>query len=211
VSNRFGLADHWIGGMALSGRGEVIWLEGFPSHAAIGALMQTYQATAGLEAASDSVWRDTGGHLEAADVLWAFHRPDLGYKPVWFTPAARAFQVITFRVKPGMEADGEAVFRTFASAYAAAAVDVPWATYQVSNGMAGPTYLMIVPMTSLAAIDRDLAAMGTVVSKVPDVTGLMAQWARAGNSVTSNVYGVVPSLSRVGQDWAAAGGGFWGR
>ena len=29
--------------------------------------------------------------------------------------------------------------------------------------------------------------------------------------IAANVYGVVPSLSRVGQDWAAAGGGFWGR
>ncbi len=66
-------------------------------------------------------------------------------------------------------------------------MDLPWATYQVSNGMAGPAYLMVVPMASLDAIDRDLAGMGPVMSKVPDMGALMAQWARSGSSVTANV------------------------
>jgi hypothetical protein len=211
VMDRFRTADWWIGGTSMSGRGELAWLEGFPTHAAIGQQLGNALANPAQMAAGDSVWQDVGSHLEGAVVLWAFHRPDLGYRPTWFVPSTRAFQVITFRIKAGMEADGEAVFKTFAQAYADAGVEVPWMTYQVSNGMAGPAYLMIVPMASLEAIDRDLAGMGTVVSKVPDMGALMAQWARSGSSVAANVYAVVPSLSRVPSEFARAGGGWWGR
>ncbi len=209
VNDRFRTTDWWIGGFSMTGRGELAWLEGFPTHAAIGQQMTNAMANPAHMAAGDSVWQDVGSHLEGSDVVWAFHRPDLGYRPTWFVPSTRAFQVITFRIKPGMEGDGEAVFRTFAQAYADAGVDLPWATYQVSNGMAGPAYLMVVPMASLDAIDRDLAGMGPVMSKVTDMGALMAQWARSGSSVTANVYGVVPSLSRVSPEFARAGGGWW--
>lgn len=209
VNDRFRTTDWWIGGFSMSGRSELAWLEGFPTHAAIGQQLANAMANPAQMAAGDSVWQDVGSHLEGSDVVWAFHRPDLGYRPAWFVPSTRAFQVITFRIKPGMEGDGETVFRTFAQAYADAGVDLPWVTYQVSNGMAGPAYLMIVPMASLEAIDRDLAGMGTVMSRVPDMGALMAQWARSGSSVTANVYGVVPSLSRVAPEFARAGGGWW--
>ncbi len=209
VNDRFRTTDWWIGGVSMSGRGELAWLEGFPTHAAIGQQLGNALANPAQMAAGDSVWQDVGRHLEGADVLWAFHRPDLGYRPTWVVPSTRTFQLITFRIKPGMEADGEAVFKAFAKAYADAGVELPWMTYQVSNGMAGPAYLMIVPMASLEAIDQDLAGMGSVMSKVPDMGALMAQWARSGNSVAANVYAVVPSLSRVSPEFARAGGGWW--
>ncbi len=211
VSDRFGAADHWFGATSMSGRGEVVWLEGFASHAAMEAQMAAMLGTPGLAAASDSVWRSVASHADLGEVLWAFHRPDLGYRAAWITPASRSLQIITFRVKPGMEADYEAVVKAFATAYAQAGVDVGWSVYQVSNGMAGPAYLMFIPMTSLQAIDRDLAAMGSVMSKVPDPAALMAQWARSGNSVGANVYALVPSLSRLPANFTRAGGGYWAR
>jgi hypothetical protein len=211
VNDRFRTADWWIGGFAMSGRGELAWLEGFATHAAIGQQMANAQANPAQLAAGDSVWQDLGSHLEGSDVVWAFHRPDLGYRPTWFVPSTRNFQVITFRMKPGMEADGEAVFRTFAQAYADAGVEAPWTTFQVSHGMAGPAYLMILPMGSLEVIDRDLAGMGAVASKVADMAALMGQWARSGHSVIANVYAVVPSLSRVPPEFAGSGGGWWGK
>ena len=210
VSGRYGTADYWVGGMSISGRSEVAWLEGFPSHAAAEQQTAALLARAGFQAESDSAWRSIAEHLEGSDVLWAFHRPDLGYKPAWVTPAARALQVITFRVKPGMEGDYEAVLKTFAKAYGDAAVDLPWSVYQVSNGMPGPTYLMMIPMASLEKLDLDMKSMGTVASRVPDMNALMAQWARSGNSVTANLYALVPGLSRVPPDFARAGGGWWG-
>ena len=211
VSDRFGAADHWFGGSSMSGRGEVVWLEGFASHAAMEAQMAAMLGNAGLAAASDSVWRSVASHADGGEVLWAFHRPDLGYKAGWVTPTSRSLQIITFKVKPGTEADFEAVAKTFAKAYGDAAVDLGWSVYQVSNGMAGPAYLMFVPMASLEALDRDLAAMGTVMSKVQDPAALMAQWARSGNAVGANLYALSPALSRVPAPFAAAGGGFWGR
>lgn len=211
VSNRFGTTDYWVGGSSMSGRAEILWFEGFPSHAAVERQTAALLAKADFYAASDSVWRSVAAHLDGSDVLWAFHRPELGYKPVWATPADRTLQVITFRVKPGTEADFEAVVKTFATAYTAAAVHLPWSVYQVSNGMPGPVYLMLVPMASLEAIDRDMASMGSVISKVPDFNALMTQWARSGNSVTANLYGLAPGLSRVPADFARAGGEWWGR
>jgi hypothetical protein len=211
VSDRYGTADFWVGGTSISGRAEVVWLEGFPSHAAVEQQTAALMGRAGFLAASDSAWRSIAAHLDGSDVLWTFHRPDLGYRPAWVTPAARVLQIITFRVKPGMEADYEAVLKTFARAYADAAVDLPWTVYQVSNGMPGPAYLMMIPMASLAKLDLDMTSMGTVASKVPDMNALMAQWARSGNSVGANLYALTPSLSRPPADFTRAGGGWWGR
>lgn len=209
VSDRFRTSDWWIGAMSASGRGGLAWLEGFPTYAAIGQQFAQAMADPAQMAAGDSVWQEVGSHLEGADVLWASHRPDLGYKPAWVKPADRMLQVITFRVKPGMEGDYEAVVKALAKAYADAALDLPWSVYQVSNGMPGPAYLMMLPMASLDYLDRDLQGMGTVASKVPDMNALMAQWARAATSVEANLYTLVPSLSRVSPEFARAGGGWW--
>jgi hypothetical protein len=197
ISERFGSPDRWIGGSSISGRAEMLWVEGFPSHAAVEASMAAMRNTPGFAAAGDSVWRSVAAHLDAGDVTWAYHRPDLGYRPGWVTRETWLLQVIRFLVKPGTEGDYEAVLRTFAKAYADAAVDLPWSVYQVSNGAPGPAYLMIIPMASLEKLDLDMRSMGAVASRVPDMSALMAQWARSGSSVEAHLYVLSPALSRL--------------
>lgn len=197
ISERFKSPDRWIGGSSISGRTELLWVEGFPSHAAVEASMAAMRSTPGFSAAGDSVWRSVAAHLDAGDVTWAFHRPDLGYRPGWVTPETWLLQVIRFLVKPGTEGEYEAVLRTFAKAYSDAAVDLPWSVYQVSHGAPGPAYLMIIPMASLEKLDLDMRSMGAVASKVPDMNALMAQWARSGSSVEAHLYVLSPALSRL--------------
>jgi hypothetical protein len=211
ISDRLGANDYWLAASSSSGRKQLIRIEGFESHLGVQRQVTTLLGLTGFPQATDSVWREVAGHLEEFEVLWAVHRPELGLRPSWAAPDTRALQLITFRVRPGLEADFEAVVKGFVRAYGEAGVDLPWAAYQVTMGMPGPAYLMFIPMTSLEAIDRDLASMASVWQQVPDVPALLAQWARSGESVTTDLFRLMPGMSRVPANFGAGHARFWKR
>jgi hypothetical protein len=123
----------------------------------------------------------------------------------------RYFRIITFRVRPGHDSDFTDSVKIVKAAYEKAKVDLPWAVYQISGGMPGPTFLIILPMKSMAEIDAAIARAGTIrEAEGPENEKALSKMASDGYAtVETNVFAFSPSMSYPAKEFVARDPEFW--
>jgi hypothetical protein len=140
-----------------------------------------------------------------------FYREELSYHAVVSIPEMRYFRIVTFRVRPGHDADFAEAVKTVSAAYDKTNLPVHWATFQVYAGMPSGTYLAFVPMKSLKEVDDALAHLKEFQAAEGEegMKKLQKISSEAYQLVDSNIYAFSPKRSYVSKEFAAVDPDFW--
>ncbi len=196
---------------SVTGPGEAWFLTGYDSFVAWEKDRQNLDKNAALKAEDERLAQGDGEFLSASRSIVAVLREELSSKTKISLPKMRYFQVATFRVRPGHDSDFVDAAKIVLAAYEKANVERAWATYQVSSGMQGPTYMVFLPMKSMEEIDSALAR-GKVIQDAEGEEGQkkLLKFASDGYlSVESNIYAFEPKMSYPAKEFAGADPEFW--
>jgi len=217
-----GFAQYWaknnvqpfLGLEAVSGNAtEVMFLSGYDS---LAAMEKDYQAfgKAANGAEYEALERQEAEVVTSVRSMVAVIRPDLSYRPerlMSVLPQSRYFNIETFRVRLGRDADFAAGGKLFRDAFEKLKRDQPYVMYQVMMGAPEGTYLLFSPLKSLKEIDDDFANQGALMQAMGDenMKNLMKGLGDVFLSMESNVYAFNPSISNVSKEFAAGDLKFW--
>ena len=193
---------------------EVLYLWGFASYAEAEKFGKDSEkwATETLKADFDQLEREAEGLHASVRNLFANYREDLSFRPTHESVSqARYMQAITFRVRPGHEADFAEAVKIVRAANEKLNVDVHWFIYQVSSGAPGPTFIAFVPRKSFQELDEGLTLSKALqeAEGEENVKRLQRIAAEAYVNVESRIYRLNPKMSYVSKEFAAADPDFW--
>jgi hypothetical protein len=143
--------------------------------------------------------------------IQAMARPDLSHGTFPDLTKVRFWEVLTFRVRPGHEADFEAAAKVYGAATDRAATGASYRVYQVTAGMPGPTYLIFSSVESYAQFDAMMAAgQKTMQGFTPDEMATMQKFSTDGVfSSETNRFALNPTMSYVAAETRATDPAFW--
>ena len=85
-----------------------------------------------------------------------------------------------------------------------------WATYQVTHGMPGPVFLVIIPRTSLGELDPGLGEQAVGKAMTPSRVGVFNQLATdAFLSIENKLFRLRPGMSNPSPEFSAGDPDFW--
>lgn len=217
-----GLARHWakanvqpfLAVEAVTGNAtEVMFFSGYETFAAMEKDYQIFgKGSSGAE--FDSLEREEAQLVNGVRSTVAMLRPDMSYHAERFMnamPQSRYFNIETFRVRLGKDADFAAGSKVFQSAFEKMKRDEPYAMYQVVMGAPEGTYLLFTPMKSLKEIDDEFASEGALMQAMGEenMKNMMKGAGEVFLSMESNVYAFNPNMSHVSKEFATADPKFW--
>jgi hypothetical protein len=226
VLDRANAGEHRLALVPLSGDdNQVIYLEGFPSLAAMGAaregLDKAALANAALRSELEGVLNQGGEDHNSQRTILARLRADLSYRPLSNEQVGRMRYVSmqTIRVKLGRVPDYTEWLKPLNEARQKAGVeDLNVLVYQVTSGAPQGTLITFTGYRSLEDMDAVSAGMQDRDAKVnaalggPDVVKQRrTAMAEMVQDVTTTLFAIDPVISRAPTFIAAADPEFWGR
>ena len=211
ASTRANWPTHYIAMTAITGPSEAWFLTGFPSFAAWEKDRNDTDNNKAFTAEIDTLLEKDGELLTNDRSLVAVLREDLSAGGPVDIAKMRYFRLLTFRVRPGHESDFQDSVKIVRSAYEKAKVELPWAVYQISGGMPGPTFMIFLPMKSMSEIDASIARAGTIrEAEGPENEKALAKMASDGYAtVESNIFAFSPAMSYPAKEFMARDPEFW--
>ena len=211
ASTRANWPTHYIAMTAITGPSEAWFLTGFPSFAAWEKDRNDADNNKAFSAEIDTLLEKDGELLTNDRSLVAVLREDLSAGGPVDIAKMRYFRLLTFRVRPGHESDFQDSVKIVRSAYEKAKVELPWAVYQISGGMPGPTFMIFLPMKSMSEVDAAIARAGTIrEAEGPENEKALAKMASDGYAtVESNIFAFSPAMSYPAKEFMARDPEFW--
>jgi len=202
---------HYLAMTTVTGPSEAWFLTGYSSFAAWEKDRDDTDKNAALTADLDRLAEKDGELLTNGRSLVAFLREDLSAGGPVDIAKMRYFRLLTFRVRPGHESDFQDSVKIVKSAYEKAKIDLPWAVYQISGGMPGPTFLIFLPMKSMSEIDASVSRAGTIrEAEGPENEKALAKMSSDGYAmVESNIFAFSPAMSYPSKEFVARDPEFW--
>ena len=202
---------HYLAMTTVTGPSEAWFLTGYSSFAAWEKDRDDTDKNKALTADLDRLVEKDGELLTNGRSLVAVLREDLSAGGPVDVAKMRYFRLLTFRVRPGHESDFQDSVKIVRSAYEKAKVDLPWAVYQISGGMPGPTFMILLPMKSMSEIDASIARAGAIrEAEGPENEKVLAKLASDGYAmVESNVFAFNPAMSYPSKEFVARDPEFW--
>ena len=202
---------HYLAMTTITGPSEAWFLTGYPSFAAWEKDRDDANKNTALTAEVDRLVEKDGELLTNGRSLVAVLREDLSAGGPVDIAKMRYFRLLTFRVRPGHESDFQDSVKIVRSAYEKAKIELPWAVYQISGGMPGPTFMILLPMKSMSEIDAAVARAGTIrEAEGPENEKALAKMASDGYAtVESNVFAFSPAMSYPSKEFVARDPEFW--
>ncbi len=203
--------SHYLALTSLTGPSEAWFVSGWDSMAAWEKDTKALEGNMALSAELDALQEKDGELLSGGSGLLLTYREDLSNMPGVDLSKMRYFRIITFRIRPGHENDFMSAVKIVKDAYRKANISLPWAVFQVTAGMPGPTFTVWIPMTSLAELDATMKA----AKAIQDAEGEEGQKALAKAAAdgytftTQNIYAFSPKMSYPPKEWVAKDPGFW--
>ena len=196
---------------SMTGPNDAWWMSGWQSfkqfdeaNAAL-AKNKEFQAAVSQFSAKDAEYVSDG-----VSSLWAL-REDMSYRDTVDWSTMHAYQMITVRARPGHDGDVKAIALKIRATHQAAHTNAHWAMYQAMMGVPDGTYLVIIPLKSVADLDLGMKedaqfakALGEAGGKELDKLsndGVM--------STQTDLFAVSAKMSYVSDAWHAADAEFW--
>lgn len=199
----------YLAATSMSGPHEAWYFVGYPSWAAMEQDNARMAADSALAAEDRRLSAGDGDFINGSTNMIAVNMPNLTHGTADL-PRMRYFEVITYRMRPGHGADFGKMATMIKDAYTSARIDRPWAIYRVASGAPDGTFLVILPMRTLAAmdsartvgaaIDKALGANAATLDKM-EADGVMGS--------TSQVLAFSPRMSYVDAAFRAGDPSFW--
>ena len=205
-----GVPVYWLGATTDTGPDEAWYFTGIEAIGDIESMDRAIDGSPGLSSSGDLLREADQKNVSSTRTLLARYREDLsrpGPDPV---ATGRYFELTTYRVRPGHEADfakGANLFRTIAAEANASAY---WAAYEVVSGMPGPTFLVFSLHKSLAELDpgADAPAIQKAMTEARQRT--FSEIASAGIiSTTSIILRFQPRMSTLPKEFTDLDPSFW--
>jgi hypothetical protein len=202
---------HYLAMTAVTGPSEAWFLTGYPSFAAWEKDRDDTDKNKAFTAELDGLIEKDGELLTNGRSLVALLREDLSAGGPVDIAKMRYFRMLTFRVRPGHEGDFQDAVKIVRSAYEKAKIELPWAVYQISGGMPGPTFMILLPMKSMSEIDTAVARAGALrEAEGPENEKALAKMASDGYAtVESNIFAFSPAMSYPPKEFVARDPEFW--
>ena len=144
---------HYVAMTSMAGPNEAWFLEGNDSFASIEKAEQVVEKNATLKAELEKLSERDGELLSVGRTILATYREDLSYRPNVTLSQMRYMTVTTTRVRPGHDSEFVALRKIVNAAHEKANMDEHWAMYQVVSGAPAGTYLLFLPIKSMAQMD----------------------------------------------------------
>jgi hypothetical protein len=198
---------HYFALTSVSGPSEAWYITPWDSFAAYEKDGAAVEADAALQAELDRLSAADGEHLSNTSSIFAVYREGLSYGAPVNIAEMRYLQVVTFRVKQGRGREFAAARKLVQAEHEKQKMVEHWAMYQVVSGMPAGTYLMFLPLKSMADLDAAAtmhgaayeAAMGEETQQ--KISDLMNESVDSSSSV---VLRFSPKMSYPPKAWAAA-------
>ena len=202
---------HYLAMTTVTGPSEAWFLTGYPSFAAWEKDRDDTYKNSAFTADLDRLVEKDGELLTNGRSLVAVLREDLSAGGPVDIAKMRYFRLLTFRVRPGHENDFQDAVKIVRSAYEKAKVEVPWAVYQISGGMPGPAFMLLMPMKSMSEIDAAIARAGAIrEAEGPENEKALAKLASDGfASVETNIFAFSPAMSYPSKEFVTRNPEFW--
>lgn len=202
---------HYIAMTSTTGPGEALFVGAWDSFAAFEKDGQETEKNAPLTAELERLSQADGEHLSNWNNVFATYREDLSYRAPVSIPKMRHFSITTYRVKPGRNAEFAAARKLISAVHEKRNMDEHWAMYQVTSGMPAGTFLLIMPLKSLAEIDaaatiHDKAYEDALAAESQNKLGDLMNASL--DSSTNNIYSFSPKMSFAPKEWTVADA-FW--
>jgi len=201
--------SYYFGLDSLSGKIRSIFLTGYDSFDAWEKDLHAQQKNPKLAPALEKAYADDAPLLDSVDQSVWFFREDQSHHPTTEIGSARMMELSVYRVKPGHEADWDAIVKLVKDAYARG-VEGHWDMFQLVYG-GGPAYVVITPLKGGAEIDKNWAA-GKKFEEAMGAEGmrkLEALSAAAIESSETNLFMINPKMSYVPDEVAKSAPDFW--
>jgi hypothetical protein len=195
---------HILGMASMTGTSQALFLEGHDNIASISD-SQAFMDTAEFGAIDTA---DAQLRINQRSML-AVYRPDLSYRADKINlPKMRFFSIETVRVRQGPDQKFEEAAKALVAGAEKSDDNQPVAAYQVVSGAPNGTYLLLLPMASLKALDeepqRRRALRQALASGDPE-----RNMAASIASSESILFAVSPQMSYVPKEWITADPDFW--
>jgi hypothetical protein len=200
---------HYIAASGLTGENRAVFFVGYDTMAAWEADNMAQQKNATLSADLDTASEKDGENLSEYRQGVFKYMEDLSYQPEpkMTVAGTRYFRVFTVHVKPGHGEHFEAVRKIVKAAHEKAGLNEHYAVFGIVAGGPGGTYLIFIPMKSLAEADNFGTLHGKAYKNALGEDGQKAveDFDRNGiESTESNILALSPGMSYPPPAWIDA-------
>jgi len=207
-----GAPDTYLAFASMSGSSQVWYTTPYASHAAEGEAMARSAGNAALSSELERLWRADAEFLESTRQIRLVARPGLSHGDFPDLTKARFWDIITFRVRPGHEAQFAAAARTYGEVADRAGVTANYRVYQVTAGMPGGTYMLFGSVENYAAFDEVIANGNAINAAMTEEEQEVFQTfsREASQNTITNRFRLSAGMSYVDAATRAADPEFWG-
>ena len=142
---------------SMTGPQEVWYVFSYPSQAAFGHATAWEEAQPGLTAEYDRLAKTDSEFLSEATALQAVAVPELSHGAFPDIGKMRFWEISTFRIRPGHDAEWVAATMAYKAAAARSAPNASWRTYRVVAGAPEGTFLIFSSVASFGDFDKMMA------------------------------------------------------
>ncbi len=148
---------HYLALTSITGQNEAWYVSGYDSYEAWEKQTKAEQADATLSAEITRLSTADGEMLESWRSVTATFREDLSLRPALNMGSYRYMNVITIRVRPGLQGKFIEARKAIKAAHEKAGLKDYYSIFEVQSGMVAPTFLLFIPMKSLKEADEGRA------------------------------------------------------
>jgi hypothetical protein len=204
--------SHYLAMTSMSGPGEAWFLGGYESFAALETDLRNVEKTPTLSRELERLSQVDGELLSGTRGILAVYRPDLSYRPDIDIAQMRYVALTIMTLKPGYDSAFADVRKLVNAGHEKANMDEHWAMYQVTSGMPGPAYLLMLPMKSLQEADAAQESHGKPYQDALGEAGRreLREFTRAGMATSeTKLFAFSPKMSYPSDEWVASDPQFW--
>jgi len=139
---------------SMTGVNEAWFVSGYDSYEAWEKQSKAEQSDATLSAELSRLSAVDGEMLDGWRSLTAVYRDELSHRPALNIGDYRYMNVVTIRVRPGLQAKFVEARKIIKAAHEKAGMKDYYSVFEVQSGMLGPTYLLFIPMKTLKEADE---------------------------------------------------------
>lgn len=209
ANSRAGYTDAYLGLVANTGAPELWWISAHPSNDARQKAAEAQPAR--VNAVAERFLPLDAAHIDNVRVLYLTYRPDLSVGEPADLAMARGMEITRWRIRPGHDVAFAAAAKTYYGIERRVGVSSSTATYEVTAGAPGGTYISLTARKSGADYDTAGADYERTVNSftAEEGTSLGKFLADGVISIESNRFRFAPDMSLLPAEWVARDPGFW--
>lgn len=201
---------HYLAMTSIWGPSEAWFIAGHDSYKGWEELDTAIGKTAGLDAQTGLLASADAENISSTNSLMAHYRPELSRGGVGDLAKARYLEITVYQVRPGRSPEFEKAARLYQQLVAETKGTLTWAVYEVTHGMPGPVFLVIVPRISLAELDSNPTQVSVGAAMTDERMNTFNQLAVDGYlTVERKLFRLRPGMSNPSPAFAAGDPEFW--